>query len=88
MNKREPLLSDEQARNILKNCAYNPGTMNPVAETAAYYESLIDSGKLRVVEEVGLVPGWDGALSCPCGEPHFEGVNENYCPACGNKIKR
>ena len=30
MNKREPLLSEEMARNIMKNCAYNPGTMNPV----------------------------------------------------------
>ena len=54
MNKREPLLSEEMARNIMKNCAYNPGTMNPVTETAAFYEDLIDSGKLRVVEEVEL----------------------------------
>lgn len=51
----------------------------------AFYENLIHEGRLRVVEEVELVPpiwncsgkgcGWDGAQPGP------------YCPGCGNKIK-
>ena len=51
----------------------------------SFYENLIHEGRLRVVEEVELVPpiwncsgkgcGWDGAQPGP------------YCPGCGNKIK-
>jgi len=94
MNKREPLLSDEQARNIMKNCAYNPATMNPVAETAAYYESLIDTGKLRIVEEVEFVDNdYDANVDCNCCGwsicyIHIEDNPMTYCPGCGNKIKR
>lgn len=90
MSKREPLLSDERARNIMKNCAYNPGTMNPVAETAAFYESLIDSGKLRVVEEVRE----DGMGLCAgCGTDIYiveelAGYQPEFCPGCGAKIIR
>lgn len=90
MNKREPLLSEEMARNIMKNCAYNPGTMNPVTETAAFYEDLIDSGKLRVVEEVRE----DGMGLCAgCGTDIYivearAGYQPAYCPGCGNRIKR
>ena len=51
-------------------------------------ESLITKGVLRVAKKVELVPGWDGALSCPCGYPHFEGRDENFCPGCGSQIIR
>lgn len=92
MNKREPLLSEEMARNIMKNCAYNPGTMNPVSETAAFYERLIDSGKLRVVEECGYVPAdtWCSVCICKgCGEACSEAGEKEpypYCPYCRRKI--
>ena len=49
-------------------------------------ESLITKGVLRVAKKVVLIPGWDGALSCPCGYPHFEGRDENFCPGCGSEI--
>jgi len=94
MNKREPLLSEEMARNIMKNCAYNPGTMNPVSETRAFYESLIDSGKLRVVEEVEFVDNdYDANVDCNrCGWSicyiHIEDNPMTFCPGCGNPIKR
>lgn len=89
MNKREPLLSEEMARNIMKNCAYNPGTMNPVSETRAFYESLIDSGKLRVEMEVECVSEgrhevWCEWLRCPCTET--TPIGSNYYPGCGAKI--
>jgi hypothetical protein len=56
-----------------------------------YYEDLITTGKLRVVEEVecrntGKDEAWCEWLKCPCGESTR--VGSNYCPGCGNKIKR
>jgi hypothetical protein len=54
-----------------------------------YYENLITTGRLRVVEEVvirfddDLVP-WD---NCPqCSKECYDG--DNFCRGCGNKIKR
>jgi hypothetical protein len=52
---------------------------------------VVPTGKLRVVEEVecrntGKDEAWCEWLKCPCGESTR--VGSNYCPGCGNKIKR
>lgn len=47
-----PMLSDEAAKNILKNCAYNAREMDPVHETRAFYEQLLASGELIRKEEL------------------------------------
>jgi len=51
MNKREPLLSDEDA---IFRASIIRSPVEAVRSVIRFYESLIDSGKLRVVEEVGL----------------------------------
>ncbi len=56
-----------------------------------YYEDLITTGKLRVVEEVEYLS--DGGCS-NCGNTIYSdaGIERPnagwFCPGCGNKIKR
>jgi hypothetical protein len=57
----------------------------------AYYESLIDEGKLRVVEDVA--PSFiHGEIKCGKCEGRlgntYADALPNYCHRCGNKIKR
>ncbi len=88
-NERKPMLSDEEI--IDETWVPDMSSWEPAGAyeagmhwTRRYYEDLITTGKLRVVEEVEQVPpiwgcsacGWDGAQPGP------------YCPGCGNKIKQ
>jgi hypothetical protein len=90
--ERKPLLSDEDIRIV-----YSPYMKYRIKQgmegmdVRDYYEDLITTGKLRVVEEVecrntGKDEAWCEWLKCPCGESTR--VGSNYCPGCGNKIKR
>jgi hypothetical protein len=101
-NKRNPLLSDEDIDNVLTSVMpdidYGFGGEGQWMEQGAIilraeYERLIDEGKLRVVEEVDPVEKSNFySYGCPncswtwkyMGEP----IKYNYCPGCGNKIKR
>jgi hypothetical protein len=52
-----------------------------------YYEDLITTGKLRVLEDVGYDRG--GCLKCGEADDHgTQWRGWTYCPGCGNKIKR
>ena len=54
-------------------------------------ESLITTGKLRVVEEVELVDGICPSCGYDAGMPrdvNGQDMTPPYCPGCGNKIKR
>ena len=78
-NEREPLLSDDVVR--YKNNAFY---------VRDFYEDLIASGKLRVVENVEAIPCADDlwARCGGCGTEYFGAEFNPYCPGCGNKIKR
>lgn len=108
--KREPMLSDEYRQLMENSCLDGPSTEGLDAQSRhasgselfrtgfnrarSAYERLIDEGKLRVVEEVGL----DHRHNCKsCGrsnayEDCMSGTMEdnlnNYCSGCGAKIKR
>lgn len=100
MSERKPLLSDEDAKNILKNCAYSPREMDPVTETRAFYEDLIDRGELMVVKTATNEHGKNHinmrTFYCSNCHTHTERVFRHappgsprtvkFCPGCGSKI--
>lgn len=104
MNKREPLLSDEYLGTLAPDPEWpdGPDWYPSSKQVRDYYESLIDSGKLRVVEEVELVrvepgrqfyhpPWYCGACDYRItyyDEDGQEAPRPAFCPGCGNKIKR
>ena len=52
-----------------------------------FYENLITTGKLRVVEEVEVIGHGFSLGHCNgCGKQTLKA--HTYCPGCGNKIKR
>ena len=56
-------------------------------DVSDWYESRITSGELRVVEEVEYDRG--GCLKCGNVDDHgAQWQGWNFCPDCGNKIKR
>lgn len=96
-NEREPLLNDEFASE--RGRQYDDFTdalpamtkeihfLGGLLQGREFYENLITSGKLRVVEEVE----WDRKKPgcAKCGHPWSVLLTiSTYCPGCGNPIKR
>lgn len=89
--EREPMLSDEGIEDIIPmptqedfQWMVHGGKM-----IRDHYESLITTGKLRVVEEVAEDDPFDHVYRCSGMHvfgPSMECVK--FCPGCGNKIKR
>ena len=80
---RPPLLSDA-------DLGYVKDTHTP-EQVRDFYENLITTGKLRVVEEVeyGNKPGLRRiCLKCKALSEEISVKHYVYCPGCGNKIKR
>jgi hypothetical protein len=96
-NERKPLLSDKDAI-ALGLCAGDGKFVTPKSIAMGirdYYEALIDSGKLRVVEEVVENIGRSRDFSYfECSGCHYEHDFEvgapdfTFCPNCGNPIKQ
>lgn len=101
--KREPMLSDSKAESILHehNMDYRFSHRLVTSLISGFYENLITTGKLRVVEEVKNCNSAPGYFTCSrCGAtiahayysypPHHSehGGFISCCPGCGNKIKR
>lgn len=97
-NERKPMLSDEEI--IDETWVPDMSSWAPAGAyeagmhwTRRYYEDLITTGKLRVVEETEYVPPdtWCSVCICvACGEACGEtGEKEPYpyCPYCRRKIK-
>ena len=94
-NERKPLLSDDDAKSLMAE--HNIGRLftqrfvtNLVRD---YYERLITEGKLRVVEEVEFSSekrNWVMCSNQMCRQEITvqNAFDYNYCPGCGNKIKR
>lgn len=95
-NEREPLLNDEFASE--RGRQYDDFTdalpamtkeihfLGGLLQGREFYENLITSGKLRVVEEVE----WDRKKPgcAKCGHPWSVLLTiSTYCPGCGNPIK-
>ena len=102
MSKREPLLSDGRLDGLCHEAGEpndqpdycgGPGLYSATL-VRAFYEDLIDSGKLRVVVEVEFVDNdYDANVDCNrCGWSicyiHIEDNPMTFCPGCGNPIKR
>ena len=93
---KEPMLSDGEVSAIAQlamvNCQpdANPAFMHVLGAMDArdFYENLITTGKLRVVEEVDNVSTYPGDFRCSVCDGWTRSVLLNYCPGCGNKIKR
>jgi Pyruvate/2-oxoacid:ferredoxin oxidoreductase delta subunit len=100
-NERKPLLSDERINGIQDAACADPNddiewraAKNAACIVRDIYEAKITSGELRVVEEVAL----DANFYCSgcgqwCGEDNemtgkTEDAGFDWCPGCGNKIKR
>lgn len=87
--KREPLLSDDAAWEMC-HATWLSGFdswEDPMKATRAFYESLINQGKLMVVKEVSFANG-----QCEeCGTPEqvmSDCELGNFCPGCASKIKK
>ena len=82
--ERKPLVSDEILAMHIQRAETDTDLCERIRDE---YESLITSGKLRVVEEVE----WDRKKPgcAKCGHPWSVLLTISaYCPGCGNKIKR
>ena len=103
-NQRQPLLSDE-AMDFISCPQYEdrPTDSQMIADLLIgitrvrdFYESLITTGKLRVVEEVKsyheILFGCPSCKSVWDKQPRWSQNGKirtmHYCPGCGNKIKR
>lgn len=83
-NEREPLTDADVELFIDEWCNGGKHAAHAIRD---YYESLITSGKLRVVEEVE----WDRKKPgcAKCGHPWSMLLTISACcPGCGNPIKR
>lgn len=99
-NERKPLLSDQGLSNGPEREVYyiEPEAIGKrmvrylsASDVRDFYENLITTGKLRVVEEVELD---EGGYCLRCGYDAMD-RSDNLCPefppfchGCGNKIKR
>lgn len=52
------------------------------------YERLITEGKLREVEDVEFDGRTDRCSGCGYSDYECHGVDFDYCPGCGSRIKR
>ena len=93
--EREPMLSDADVERIIPQeeyVAYEEWTwmVHGGKFIRDHYESLITTGKLRVVVEVDVdnVSTYPGDFRCSACDGWTRSVLLNYCPGCGNKIKR
>ena len=98
-NERKPMLSDEEigsmipTRHDAARVKPNGMSMQGCRAVRDHYESLITSGKLRVVDEIDYIPADTWACYCTCARCGYAcsdtGDQEPYpfCPGCGNKIK-
>lgn len=85
-----PKEAHDRAKRIGDALAYASGDAWGVAR---WYEDLIDEGKLRVAEEVEAIEHWSFIKCSGCGLSYPWEADAligtiNYCPGCGNKIKR
>ena len=98
-DKRKPLLSDGALTAIIdKWVEYDDGldtdwdkASNAADSVRNFYETLIATGKLRVVREVEAMCGDHGGIEgCSCSECSAPVMPEAwmYCPGCGNKVRR
>jgi hypothetical protein len=90
--ERKPLLSDDVMDQIGLNVCDDDGASVTGNAVRDYYENLITTGKLRVVEDVEHLAKDAGYKCSGCGWSalwEFRGLCDevNYCPGCGNKIK-
>ena len=100
-NERKPLLSDEEI--IDETWVPDMSNWEPAGAYEAgmhwarrYYEDLITTGKLRVVEEVKsyheILFGCPSCKSVWDKQPRWSQNGKirtmHYCPGCGNKIRR
>lgn len=92
--KREPLLS-ERAIYELPECTDPADTfLSGGMAVREFYEDLITTGKLRLVEEVRAMPHTASGYEAHEASPSCSGCSRMlnwdhlYCPGCGNKIKR
>lgn len=102
--KREPMLSDGDLFAMCmqsfvdgpiilgeKTYGVNVGEDPAAYKVRAFYENLITTGKLRVVEEVDAMCGDHGGIEgCSCSKCSAPVAPEYwmYCPGCGNKVKQ
>jgi len=93
-NERKPLLSDEEI--IDETWVPDMSSWEPAGAYEAgmhwarrYYEDLITTGKLRVVEEVDVVLMDGSSIMGHCNGCGIATLKQHaYCPGCGNKIKQ
>ena len=94
----KPMMSDENIASYVQPVS---GARLPIIGQASifvegacaarrFYENLITTGKLRVVVEVDVdnVSTYPGDFRCSACDGWTRSVLLNYCPGCGNKIKR
>ena len=97
--ERKPLLSNQQVIDEEEawNGSIDGGAQGKLAATHTArwvrdtYEHMITEGKLRVVEEVEGDISIPGFVECKCKRVDVRRDTwelYNYCPGCGNKIKR
>lgn len=94
--ERKPLLSDEEI--IDETWVPDMSSWEPAGAYEAgmhwarrYYEDLITTGKLRVVEEVKYLELPGLVRNCSKCDQLSEAISAKYyvyCPGCGSKIKR
>ena len=87
MVERKPMMTD----NAIFGRRNKSGRRVPMAgfEVRDHYETLITQGRLRVVKECVLLddPEWPGSKQLGCnGRGPI--TDEEFCPYCGNLIKR
>jgi hypothetical protein len=88
-DERKPLLSEDERWGLCSDST----DLFAIDRTIAYFQRLIDEGKLRVVEEVEVVrkyidSGGSYEECSGCGYIDLFHVHMIYCPGCGNKIKQ
>lgn len=90
--KREPLLSDHNRDSSVPYAhdAYSDAWKWWFDYCRAYYERLIDEGRLKVVQEVEYIDATSALFKCSgCDILELNSRPlDKFCPGCGNPIKR
>jgi len=92
----KPMMTDDQLDDLRWQHDVSDGWVHTGVEDEAmlkvrdFYENLIHEGRLRVVVEVDVdnVSTYPGDFRCSACDGWTRSVLLNYCPGCGNKIKR
>lgn len=94
-NERNPLLSDRDGDNLISLNIEKEGRIDPHGcswlgfEVARkYYEDLITQGKLLVVMEASIGNVLSPWVCSLCGKYTGRIANANFCPGCGQPIKK